>query len=89
MTVFRVLALDAQGFYYQEEWVKDTESSSESGFSLRGNIGIVHQEAFLFTLTIHDNIAFGNSSATRDEVIAAANEHDIAMVFTGMRHFRH
>ncbi len=23
------------------------------------------------------------------EVIAAANEHDIAMVFTGMRHFRH
>ncbi len=24
-----------------------------------------------------------------DEAIAAANEHDIAMVFTGMRHFRH
>jgi phosphoribosylaminoimidazolecarboxamide formyltransferase/IMP cyclohydrolase len=24
-----------------------------------------------------------------DEVVAAANEHDIAMVFTGMRHFRH
>ena len=24
-----------------------------------------------------------------DEVIAAANEHDMAMVFTGMRHFRH
>ncbi len=24
-----------------------------------------------------------------DEVIAAANEHEIAMVFTGMRHFRH
>ena len=24
-----------------------------------------------------------------DEVIQAANEHDIAMVFTGMRHFRH
>ena len=23
------------------------------------------------------------------EVIAAANEHGIAMVFTGMRHFRH
>ncbi len=40
--------------------------------SLRRNIGIVHQEAFLFTLTIHDNIAFGNSSATRAEVINAA-----------------
>jgi phosphoribosylaminoimidazolecarboxamide formyltransferase/IMP cyclohydrolase len=24
-----------------------------------------------------------------DEVIAAANEHDIAMVFTNERHFRH
>ena len=24
-----------------------------------------------------------------DEVIAAANEHDLAMIFTGMRHFRH
>ena len=24
-----------------------------------------------------------------NEVIAAANEHDIAMIFTGMRHFRH
>ena len=23
------------------------------------------------------------------EVIAAADEHDIAMIFTGMRHFRH
>ena len=28
-------------------------------------------------------------SVRDDEVIAAANEHDIAMVFTGMRHFRH
>ncbi|MCH8897956.1 MAG: bifunctional phosphoribosylaminoimidazolecarboxamide formyltransferase/IMP cyclohydrolase, partial [Chloroflexi bacterium] len=24
-----------------------------------------------------------------EEVIAAANEHDLAMVFTGVRHFRH
>jgi phosphoribosylaminoimidazolecarboxamide formyltransferase/IMP cyclohydrolase len=24
-----------------------------------------------------------------DEVIAAANEHDMAMIFTGMRHFKH
>jgi phosphoribosylaminoimidazolecarboxamide formyltransferase/IMP cyclohydrolase len=24
-----------------------------------------------------------------EEVIAAADEHDIAMVFTAMRHFRH
>jgi len=24
-----------------------------------------------------------------EEVVAAANEHGIAMIFTGMRHFRH
>jgi uncharacterized protein YaeQ len=24
-----------------------------------------------------------------DEVIATVNEHSIAMIFTGMRHFRH
>ena len=24
-----------------------------------------------------------------DEVIAAADEHNLAMIFTGMRHFRH
>jgi phosphoribosylaminoimidazolecarboxamide formyltransferase/IMP cyclohydrolase len=28
-------------------------------------------------------------SVKDDEVIAAANEHGMAMVFTGMRHFRH
>jgi phosphoribosylaminoimidazolecarboxamide formyltransferase/IMP cyclohydrolase len=28
-------------------------------------------------------------SVRDDEVIKAANEHGIAMVFTGMRHFRH
>ena len=28
-------------------------------------------------------------SVRDEEVIAAANEHDIAMIFTGMRHFRH
>ncbi len=24
-----------------------------------------------------------------DEIIAAADEHNISMIFTGMRHFRH
>jgi phosphoribosylaminoimidazolecarboxamide formyltransferase/IMP cyclohydrolase len=28
-------------------------------------------------------------SVRDEEVIAAANEHNLAMVFTGMRHFRH
>ena len=28
-------------------------------------------------------------SVNDDEVIAAADEHNVAMVFTGVRHFRH
>jgi phosphoribosylaminoimidazolecarboxamide formyltransferase/IMP cyclohydrolase len=28
-------------------------------------------------------------SVRDDEIIAAANDHDMAMIFTGIRHFRH
>jgi phosphoribosylaminoimidazolecarboxamide formyltransferase/IMP cyclohydrolase len=28
-------------------------------------------------------------SVRDEEVVAAANEHDMAMILTGMRHFRH
>jgi len=28
-------------------------------------------------------------SVRDEEVIAAANEHNLAMIFTGMRHFKH
>ncbi len=34
-------------------------------------------------------VAQPGGSKRDDEVIAAAAEHDIAMVFTGHRHFRH
>src|SRR5262249_44029225 len=40
--------------------------------SLRGQIGIVLQEALLFAGTVHDNIAYGRPDATLDEVRAAA-----------------
>ena len=40
--------------------------------SLRRNIGIVLQETTLFSGTIRDNIAFGRSEATDEEVIEAA-----------------
>jgi ABC-type multidrug transport system fused ATPase/permease subunit len=40
--------------------------------SLRSQMGIVPQEAFLFSGTIGDNIAFGRPAATREEVEAAA-----------------
>ena len=39
--------------------------------SLRSQIGIVTQENFLFTGTVMDNLKFGRSSATDDDIIAA------------------
>lgn len=52
--------------------------------SLRKQIGIVLQETNLFSGTIRDNIAFGRSEATDEEVIAAAKAaaaHDFIMEF--------
>ncbi|MDV4150500.1 ABC transporter ATP-binding protein [Clostridium sp. AL.422] len=45
--------------------------------SLRGNIGIVQQDVFLFTGTIKDNILYGNQDATDEEVIIAAKRANI------------
>jgi len=40
--------------------------------SLRGQMGIVPQEAFLFSGTIRDNLAFGRADATVEKIEAAA-----------------
>ena len=45
--------------------------------SLRGAIGIVPQDTVLFNDTIYYNIAYGNTGASRDEVIAAARAASI------------
>ncbi|MGG7142596.1 ABC transporter ATP-binding protein [Clostridium nigeriense] len=45
--------------------------------SLRGNIGIVQQDVFLFTGTIKDNILYGKHDATDEEVIKAAERANI------------
>ncbi|MGO1818278.1 MAG: ABC transporter ATP-binding protein [Senegalia sp. (in: firmicutes)] len=50
--------------------------------SLRENIGFVQQDVFLFTGTIEENILYGRSDATHEEVIDAAknsNIHDFIM----------
>ena len=40
--------------------------------SLRGNIGIVQQDVYLFSGTIFENIIYGRPGASRDEVVEAA-----------------
>jgi ATP-binding cassette subfamily B multidrug efflux pump len=48
------------------------EISSLNLFDLRDSIGIVPQDAFLFSDTIKNNIKFGKEDATDEEVVAAA-----------------
>ncbi|MFT5561635.1 MAG: ATP-binding cassette subfamily B protein [Litorivivens sp.] len=42
--------------------------------SLRRNIGVVHQDIYLFAGTVAENIAYGRPDATREEIIGAAIE---------------
>ncbi len=51
-------------------------------FALRKNIGIVQQDVFLFNGTIRENIAYGDFSATDEDIVEAAkkaNIHDYIM----------
>ena len=52
--------------------------------SLRRNVGMVQQDIFLFDATIRDNIAYGVSNATEEDIINAAKIaqlHDQIMSF--------
>ncbi len=62
-------------FYIPQEGrilIDNQELGALTLHSIRENIGFVHQEAFLFTLSIHDNIAYGMPNATREQVIEVA-----------------
>ncbi|WP_112180709.1 ABC transporter ATP-binding protein [Paraliobacillus zengyii] len=51
----------------------DNKPSSDYNIkSLRKHIGFVLQESFLFSTSIRDNIAYGNPTASIDDIIAAA-----------------
>jgi len=45
--------------------------------SLRSQIGIVQQDVFLFAGTIYDNIRYGRSNATDEEIVEAAKRAEI------------
>ncbi len=52
--------------------------------SLRQNIGIVQQDVYMFYGTIRDNIAYGKSDATEDEIIEAAKRANIHDFIVGL-----
>ena len=53
------------------------EISTVNLFDLRNNIGIVPQDAFLFSDSIKNNIKFGKEEATDEEVIWAAKSAEV------------
>ncbi len=62
--------------------VKGSVLASDAFFPFRDNVDLAAENGI--TAIIQPG-----GSIRDEEVIAAANEHGIAMVFTGMRHFRH
>ncbi len=62
--------------------VKGSVMASDAFFPFRDGIDAAHEAGI--TAVIQPG-----GSMRDEEVIAAANEHEMAMVFTGMRHFRH
>ncbi len=61
-----------------------TDIKNLSTDKLRASVGVVFQEASLFSGTIRENIAYGKPSATEEEIITAAkkaNAHDFIIGF--------
>jgi len=54
--------------------------------SVRATVGVVLDEPFLFSVSIHDNIAYGRPTATRAEVEAAARSAGAHEFITHLAH---
>ncbi|RVV99432.1 ABC transporter ATP-binding protein [Mesobaculum littorinae] len=52
--------------------------------SLRAQIGIVQQDVFLFGGTLGDNIAYGRIGATRDEIVAVAEQASLGPLIAAL-----
>jgi ATP-binding cassette subfamily B protein len=58
-------------------YINETNINKISQESLRKIIGVVPQDTVLFNDTIYYNIAYGNTGATKEEIISAAKNADI------------
>lgn len=64
--------------------INDNAITSMDLYALRDSFGYVPQDAFLFSDSIKNNIKFGKSNATEEEIITAAKKaviHDNIMTF--------
>src|SRR5690606_7948564 len=52
--------------------------------SLRGQIGIVQQDVFLFAGTMRENIAYGRLGASEDDILAAARRAKLDSVIADL-----
>jgi ABC-type multidrug transport system fused ATPase/permease subunit len=59
---------------------------SVSAHSLRSQMGIVPQEAFLFSGTVRENISFGRPDATDEDIAAAARAVGAETFIEGLEH---
>jgi phosphoribosylaminoimidazolecarboxamide formyltransferase/IMP cyclohydrolase len=75
----RIAALKAEGAGLP---LKDSVVASDAFFPFRDGLDALAQAGAAAVIQ-------PGGSVRDDEVIAAANEHGVAMVFTGVRHFRH
>jgi phosphoribosylaminoimidazolecarboxamide formyltransferase/IMP cyclohydrolase len=80
----RVYSAKIAGIKASDEGLEVSGSAMASDAFFPFRDGIDAAAATGITAVIHPG-----GSVRDEEVIAAANEHNIAMVFTGMRHFRH
>jgi phosphoribosylaminoimidazolecarboxamide formyltransferase/IMP cyclohydrolase len=62
--------------------VTESIMASDAFFPFRDGIDAAHEAGIVAVIQ-------PGGSMRDEEVIAAANEHGMSMVFTGMRHFRH
>jgi len=58
-------------------YINETNINKISQESLRKIIGVVPQDTVLFNDTIYYNIAYGNTGATKEEVVSASKNADI------------
>ncbi len=94
-TANRTLGIGAGQMSRVDSAIIAAHKAEQAGLSLQGS-AVASDAFFPFADGLLEAVQAGATAVIQpggsirdEEVIAAADEHDIAMVLTGMRHFRH